>query len=117
MNTPLPPATAHHRHHLFARLHQDWARLTSSRSALRTARSWPLSVERFESLDELLGHVGFGRVQAIGSHDDDGVLGELLVLARTDELAARVVLQRMLPGLASIVRRRTDRFASGPDEL
>lgn len=117
MNTPLPPATVSTRPHLLSRLQREWERLSVSRSALRTARSWDLPVDRFESLDELLRHLGYGRLQSVGSHDDDGVLTELLLLARTDELAARVVLQRMLPGLVSITRRRAERATNGLAEF
>jgi len=106
MNTSLPPTARPNQRHLLTRLQRDWDRLAASRSALRTARSWPISVERYDSLDELLRQLGFGRVRPSGSHDDDGVLCELLLIARTDDFAARVVLQRILPGLASITRRR-----------
>ncbi|MEO6156098.1 MAG: hypothetical protein ABIQ39_00550, partial [Ilumatobacteraceae bacterium] len=36
----------------------------------------------------------------------DTVLGQLVEFARTDPLAGRVVLQRLLPGLSAIARRR-----------
>ena len=43
---------------------------------------------------------------------DDHVLGSLVRLAVTDQLAARVVLQRLLPGISTMARRRTGRGRS-----
>ncbi|MEI6497210.1 MAG: hypothetical protein WCO88_11115 [Actinomycetota bacterium] len=91
--------------HLLSRLQHEWNHLAHSPSALSTARSWPLVIERFDSLDDLLRAAGYGRVQQ-GRHDDDEVLGGLVQLAREHDLAARVVLQRLLPGISSVSRRR-----------
>ena len=57
----------------------------------------------FDDLDELLALAGY-RVEDTPTRND--VLVRLVELARTDELAARVVLQRVLPGLLAVVRRR-----------
>ncbi len=111
-----------------ARLTREWQALAARPAVLRRAQAWDLPVA-FGSLDELVAAAGFwptrdDRLAAAaapdrhphdrGAHDchphDDGargdeVLAELLVVARTDDLAARVVLQRLLPGLMARSRR------------
>ena len=50
----------------------------------------------------------------------DRVLAALVVAARTDPLAGRVVLQRLLPGLSAIARRRArcvDEHLRNTDEV
>ncbi len=96
-----PPAP----HHLLSRLQLDWDRLVRSPDALRRARRWELPIAPFASLDELLRLAGLGADRSGGRHDDE-LLGALVSIAGHDELAARVVFQRLLPGVASIVRRR-----------
>jgi hypothetical protein len=91
------------REHLLARLQQEWLRLDRSPALLERARSWELPVPEFSSLDELVRHCGFG-AQGRGRHDDDEALAALVVLARTDDLAARVLLQRLLPAFAALTR-------------
>ena len=90
-------------HHLLARLQHEWLRLDRSPELLERARGWQLPVAPFASLDELVGHCGRGAAIR-GAHDDDEVLAALLRLARHDDLAARVLLQRMLPVLAACTR-------------
>jgi DNA-binding CsgD family transcriptional regulator len=97
------PFVARRHQHLLARLQQEWLRLDRSPTLLRQARSWHLPVPSFSSLDELVRHCGFG-AEGRGRHDDDEVLAALVVLARTDDLAARVLLQRLLPAFAAITR-------------
>ncbi len=95
-----------HQHpHLYARLHCEWGRLAHARSALAVARSWRLAGEpNFESLDDLLRLAGYGAIGDPTGGDD--VLRQLISLAHSDALAARVVLQRLLPGLIGVGRRR-----------
>ena len=90
-------------HHVLVRLQHEWDRLDRSGRALEQARAWHLPVAPFASLDELLRRCGYG-ASGRGRHDDDEVLAELVRLARADELAARVVLQRMLPAISSLSR-------------
>lgn len=79
-------------------------------AALAHARGWQLGVD-FASLDDLVAASGFfsSPAQRLASHADstqhDRVLGRLVGVAEHDELAARVVLQRLLPGLVSCSRR------------
>lgn len=104
---PAPAATRPTRHTL-VRLQREWRRLSRSPQALATARSWSLRVVAFDSLDDLLVATGLGCTDRPADHDD-AVLADLLVAARCHPLAARVVLQRLLPGLSAIARRRTPR--------
>ena len=73
-------------------------------------RSWGVTSTPFRSLDELLRLAGF---KVARTSDSDDVLGRLVALAATEPLAARIVLQRLLPGLLAIARReqRCDRSA------
>lgn len=96
--------------HLLVRLQREWDRLSRSPRAVADAHRWELRIERFASLDDLLRATGYGDVGARHG-DDDRVLADLVRLARDHELAARVVLQRLLPGISAIARRavRDDR--------
>lgn len=90
------------------RLQDQWDDLVDSPSAVRRARQWfdPSIVHPSDisSLDDVLALVGFQ-----GAREDvaaDGRLLHLVTIAQHDDLAARVVLQRILPGLLSIAARR-----------
>lgn len=101
--TPVQPSR-----HLLVRLQQEWQQLSRCPSAVGHARAWSLptaSSDRIESLDDLLDLAGYGPRPSVPTHDD--VLRELVRLAATDRLAARVVLQRLLPGLSALARRRS----------
>mgnify|MGYP001824046490 FL=1 len=117
------PVGTPERSHLLERLDIEWAHLRTSRRALRTARTWashypdhPLAglVTELTDLDQIR--------QATQRRDgaersDDTILLALVELARSDELAGRVVLQHLLPALISNTRRyrsytdRTDPIA------
>lgn len=86
------------------RLFADWQRLCRQPEPLEQARSWPLDIEPIDSLDDLLRRCGYE-----GRRDDDSadeILRQVVGVATHDELAARVVLQRLLPGLLAIAQRR-----------
>ena len=113
--TPAATRTGGDRRFLLTRLQRDWDRLCTSRTALSSAREWDLGVGTFDTLDELVVLLG-GRVRGVrGAHDDDHVLGQLVRIARSDELAARVLLQRLLPGLATMTRRHSWSFSEELD--
>jgi hypothetical protein len=84
---------------------RDWQRLRHDPAAQRRLLAWsaaePLCGE-FHDLAELLDATGRGR-----SEDEaDATLAAVLRLARADDLAARLTLQRLLPGLVAIAARR-----------
>jgi DNA-directed RNA polymerase specialized sigma24 family protein len=125
---------------LLARLYGEWQALAVRPSVLRRARTWNLGVP-FQSLDDVIEATGYwsGRevrlasvrsraaVGAAADAADDAaavaedrandVMARLLLAARLDEVAARVVLQRLLPGLVGRARRWSSRPAGGVDAL
>ncbi|MFZ9518467.1 MAG: hypothetical protein ACO288_06435 [Ilumatobacteraceae bacterium] len=103
MTTP-PSTTPTSRYGPIARFDEEWQRLKHSPRALERVNSWGISPKSFSSLDELLVAAGFQ-----GKNIDpvaDAVLARLVQRASTDELAARIVLQRVIPPILSIARRR-----------
>jgi hypothetical protein len=108
--TPLP-----NNRYLLTRLQREWNLLSSRRSSLVQASSWQLTPRVLCSLDELLAVTGLGPVAADSSSDE--TMRRLVVLARHDDLAARVVLQRMLPGLSSCAKRNSAGFDTQLDAL
>lgn len=112
------------------RLFEEWEVIARRPALVRRARTWDLGIE-FDDLDGLVEAVGFRQRPAdhgmplVGDAPSvtdpvaavaDAVLGRLLVVARTDELAARVVLQRLLPGLCAAARRWTGARPGGTDD-
>jgi len=85
------------------RLTREWHRLRSRPEHLDTADRWRIVDHRIDSLDDILDAVGYDRPPDPVS---ERRLRCLVELAATDELAARVVVQRILPGLLAVVRRR-----------
>ncbi len=103
-------------HPLLAALQREWRMTAHRRAAVRQAHTWGVPCG-FESLDRLVAATGWyataderhaaGRITTV---EVDAVMERLLVAARTDDLAARVVLQRLLPGLVSLARRWQRRY-------
>jgi DNA-directed RNA polymerase specialized sigma24 family protein len=101
-------------------------------SVLRRARTWDLGVS-FRTLDDIVEATGFfsgrdARLTAMRTRADGGeqradatrandVMCRLLLAARVDDVAARVVLQRLLPGLVGRARRWAGRAEGGSDAL
>ena len=112
-NTALPLRS------LPTRLFREWAMIARRPDALRRARDWQLGIA-VTSLDDVVAACGF-RMQAERPSASTGergaaeerVLARLVALARHDDLAARIVLQRLLPGLLSIARRWGRRHGDG----
>jgi hypothetical protein len=108
--TPLP-----NNRYLLTRLQREWNLLSSRRSNLKRASAWQLTPRVLCSLDELLAVTGLGPVIADASSDE--TMRRLVVLAKHDDLAARVVLQRMLPGLSTCAKRNSISFDTQLDAL
>jgi hypothetical protein len=112
------PMTLHHlrprpnRLTLAARLDHEWDVLRSRPHIVARARSWRATSTPFADLGELLALAGHRTAR---TREANAVLGRLVDAARTDELASRVVIQRLLPALLAIVRRRGSR--NGLEEL
>lgn len=90
-----------------ARWNDDWNRLTASPHAQRALQRWRCRPGLdHPDLGALLVAAGAG---ALTPEDHaDRVLGELVALAAHDGVAGRVVLQRVLPGLLNVARRRVE---------
>ncbi len=82
----------------------EWARLAYRPAVLRRVNSWEFMPHSVDNLDQLLELCGFGK--AIDDAAGDNMLWHLVRLAEKDELAARVVLHRVMPALLAIGRRR-----------
>lgn len=101
--TDLRPTRRSSRGDLSTRLDREWGALRRDPRALTAVGRWGLRDRPFVDLDEVLDAVGY-RQTPVAAHND--LLHALTDQARTDDLAARIVLQRMLPGLLADVRRR-----------
>jgi hypothetical protein len=89
----------------------EWARLTRRPATLRAVNSWEFLPRPARDLDDLLTMCGFGT--AVDDTDGDRVLWNVVRHAEHDELAARVVLQRIMPSLLAIARKRGRMSAGG----
>lgn len=96
-----------------SRLDAEWEHLRTSRRALRIARRWwadqpddPFHLVA-AGIDDLETIVAATQRDSGSSNGGDEILLHLVELARTDELAGRLVVQRLLPALIS----RTKRYA------
>lgn len=89
----------------------EWERLARQRHNIARANAWGLPGDPVGHLDEILRRAGFG----VPSNDEalDAYLSKLVGVARTDDLAARIVLQRIMPGLVAIAVRRAPIVAHG----
>ncbi len=94
-STRLPTAT---------RLWLDWDAIARSRRDIRRANAWNLPGEPVRHLDEVLRRAGYG--ESMTDEECDRYLSQLTAIARHDELACRIVVQRILPGLIAIAIRR-----------
>lgn len=108
-----------------AALDAEWQRVSRRPSSLRRARTWPCQVgdaraadalaqalRHATDLDDLVAatdRAGWSGALPVDPMapvaDPDEVLGALVVVARTDDLAARVVLHRIIPGVLASARR------------
>jgi hypothetical protein len=84
------------------RLLHEWSQLRHRPDALRRAAGWHLVEAPLRDLDQVLDALGHDRA---AGPDHEIAMRQLVDRACTDQLAARVVLQRILPGLLALVRR------------
>jgi hypothetical protein len=94
--------------HIAPLLNREWAKIAHRPDAIRTARSWGVTTVEFTNLHQLLVLAGHC-TEATPTNEQ--LLRELVLLADTEELAARIVIQRLLPGLMSLVRKYNGRAA------
>jgi hypothetical protein len=93
---------------LLTELDREWSRIRRRPQALRRVRSWSTDpvlapvVADITDLDDLVHTTQPG---VIGGGGGDETLRRLIILAADEELAGRIVLQRILPGLISRSRR------------
>ncbi len=104
----VPPTLLGHR------LAREWSHLRRRPDALRRAAGWDVVEGSIHDLDQVLAAVGYGLATTPAN---EAALRCLVGHAADDQLAARAVLQRLLPGLLAIVRRRGTAVAEPFDEL
>src|SRR6187431_98271 len=88
---------------LGSRLDREWSQLRFRPALLRHAAGWEIVEGSLRDLDQILAAVGY---QTGWTADNEAAMRQLVVRAANDELAARIAIQRLLPGLLAIVRRR-----------
>lgn len=83
---------------------EEWSMMSTRNQNLRRINGWGLPGAPIDNLDDVLIRAGFGT--GITDSNGDQYLLQLVTRAAYDELAARIVLQRILPPLLAIARRR-----------
>lgn len=110
--TSRPVATNSRRIGLADGLNDEWRRLCADPTVLARVNAWRLPVGPVEHLDQLLWQAGYGR--PVDDDPGDRLLALLVHRATHDELAARIVLHRILPGLIRVALRRGRITDGGP---
>jgi DNA-binding CsgD family transcriptional regulator len=88
------------------RLDHEWVRLNHQPARLRQASEWDVTDRPPSALDDVV--VAIGR-RTSRTPQSEHRLRRLVTIARTDDLAARVVIERIKPGLLALGRRYRDR--------
>ena len=101
-------------HVLSSLLDREWRGLAVRPDAVARARSWRVADEPFEDLDELLLLLGYRAAHTPVCNER---LLRVVEIGRFDDLAARVVLQRVLPGLLAVIRGRRRSHDGSFEEL
>lgn len=93
---------------LALRLAAEWRRLNDRPASRRRVRSWGLGVETPDAALALIGFRWQGQDPAtvVPAGPAIAALRRLLAIAPTDQLAARTILERLIPGLQGIARSR-----------
>ena len=93
---------------IVAELDAEWARLRAQRRVLVQMRSWPVdgaladAIQHAANLDDI---VRATQPYAVGFERAGATLRALVEIAASDDLAARIVLQRILGGLLNASKR------------
>ncbi len=87
------------------RLNDEWRRIAHDAGVATRIASWPAPLDKYGDADHLLATVG--REGGLSMPEADAVLAALVTVARADTTAARIVLQRLVPGLVTAAVRRT----------
>jgi len=102
------PRTLNPDRSLTHRYNQDWQRLVRKTDPVRHQLDWPgVPVTRYGSLDELLRATTHGG--DLAQEDADALLAGVVRAAAHCDVAARLVLQRLIPVLVSVTVRRAAR--------
>jgi DNA-directed RNA polymerase specialized sigma24 family protein len=96
------------------RLDREWSRLRRCPVAVTHAAGWAIVEGPLHDLDQVLAAVGLA---TRSTPETECRMRQLVLLARHDALAARVAVQRLLPGLLAVVRRRRGEAEHVLDEL
>ena len=96
-----------------AKLIKEWELISTRHKEVDVVNSWQLPGGNVSSLDQVLVRAGFNTAR--DDSNGDNYLWLLVKQASNDELAARIVLQRILPPLVSIARRRGRIMQGGVD--
>lgn len=80
---------------------REWERLRRHPAAIHRAAGWHLVAGPLTDLDQIVERL------SSTAADEEATLRRLVLVAAGDELAARVVLQRLVPDLADVHRRRS----------
>lgn len=92
-------------------LDHEWASLRHRPDAIEHGAGWGIVRGDIDDLDAV---VAATQAHVLGG---EAALRDLVERAPTDPLAARVVLQRLLPGIGALTRRRSRADAAAFDEL
>ena len=85
------------------RLDREWSQLRFRPQLLEHAAGWRIVEGPLHDLDQVLAAIGY---QCAWTTTNEAAMRTLVLRAADDELAARIAMQRILPGLLSVVRRR-----------
>ena len=102
---------------LFQQLDEEWTHLVRSRHTRRCLAEWSKSSPQLRGLDDLDALVEHANRRG-RDHESDQVLIALARRAGVDDLAARTLLQALMPGMRWLARRyHTLASAAGEDPV
>lgn len=105
------PSTRLSRINLATSLMTEWQRMARQPHNIRRANSLGLPGEPVTHLQEVLSRSGLDDVSNADHFDE--YLAQLVECAKSDDLATRMVFQRIMPGLISMAMRRAPLVTGG----